>query len=85
MTQPDKLTLGVIDKLISMSLTPGIGTTLILQQLADTMRENERLRSCLKAFYFDTMYKDNPGLHDLACDLLAPHDEEFAEVKRTKT
>ena len=49
-------------------------------QLADTMRENERLRSCLKAFYFDTMYKDSPGLHDIACGLLAPYDEEFAEV-----
>ena len=54
------------------------------QQLSDTMRENERLRNCLTAFYFDTMYKDSPGLHDLACELLAPHNEEFAEVQRRK-
>ncbi len=59
-------------------------TKFALQRTQDLMRENEKLRSCLKAFYFDTMYKDSPGLHDIACELLAPYDEEFAEVQRSK-
>lgn len=56
----------------------------ILRQLANTIRENERLQSYLKAFYFDTLYKDSPGLHDMAVELLAPYDKEFEEVKQHK-
>lgn len=40
-------------------------------ELKKTLRKNDQLLNLVEAFHHDTMYKDNPGLHDLAIELLS--------------